>query len=170
LYLNGNYQRTEGDDYIDSTGRLVGGDVDSSSIGLNFNMNLYSGGSTKSAVSQAKQDLRYAREIYEQNKRDVQQRVRNQYLGVISGISRVDALKQAVVSNESALKAAEAGFEVGTRTTVDVLNARSLLFSAINNYSQARYDYISSWLRLLQAAGTLNEEALERINQWLEEK
>ena len=75
-----------------------------------------------------------------------------------------------MVSNESALKAAEAGFEVGTRTTVDVLNARSLLFSAINNYSQARYDYISSWLRLLQAAGTLDETALQRINQWLEQK
>jgi len=170
LYLNGSYQRTEGDDYENTFGITVDGDVDSSSVSLNFNMNLYSGGSTKSAVSQAKQDLRYAREIYEQTKREVQQRVRNQYLGVISGISRVDALKQAVVSNESALKAAEAGFEVGTRTTVDVLNARSLLFSAINNYSQARYDYISSWLRLLQAAGTLNEEALERINKWLEEK
>jgi outer membrane protein len=170
LYLNGSYQRTEGDDYTNSQGFTVDGDVDSTSVGLNFNMNLYSGGRTNAAVSQAKQDLRFARETYEQTKREVQQRVRNQYLGVISGISRVEALKQAVVSNESALKAAEAGFEVGTRTTVDVLNARSLLFSAINNYSQARYDYISSWLRLLQAAGTLNQEALQRINQWLEEK
>lgn len=170
LYLNGNYQRTEGDDYLDSFGRTVDGDVDTSSVSLNFNMNLYSGGSTKSAVSQAREDLRYAREIYEQIKREVQRRARNEYLGVISGISRVQALKQAVVSNESALKAAEAGFEVGTRTTVDVLNARSLLFSAINNYSQARYDYISSWIRLLQAAGTLDQQALERINKWLEEK
>ena len=170
LYLNGSYQRTEGDDYQDDFGRTFDGDVDSSSISLNFNMNLYSGGSTKSAVSQAREDLRFARENYEKTKRDVQRRVRNEYLGVISGISQVQALKQAVVSNESALKAAEAGFEVGTRTTVDVLNARSLLFSAINNYSQARYDYISSWLSLLQAAGTLNEEALQRINKWLEEK
>ncbi|MGD8939002.1 MAG: TolC family outer membrane protein [Gammaproteobacteria bacterium] len=171
LYLNGSYQRTEGDDYIDSsTQRFVNGDVNNSSVSLNFNMNLYNGGSTKSAVSQARQDLRYARETYEQTKREVQRRARNEYLGVISGISRVQALKQAVVSNESALKAAEAGFEVGTRTTVDVLNARSLLFSAINNYSQARYDYISSWLRLLQAAGSLDQAALERINKWLEEK
>ncbi|KPJ93655.1 MAG: hypothetical protein AMJ53_06810 [Gammaproteobacteria bacterium SG8_11] len=170
LYLNGSYQRTEGDDYVNDFGLAIDGDVDNSSVTLNFNMNLYSGGSTSSAAAQAREDLRFARENYEQTKRDVQRRVRNQYLGVISGISRVQALKQAVVSNESALKAAEAGFEVGTRTTVDVLNARSLLFSAINNYSQSRYDYISSWLRLLQAAGTLNEEALQRINQWLEEK
>ena len=171
LYLNGRYQRTEGDDFLDTTtSQMVNGNVDNSSIGLNFNMNLYSGGSTNSAVTQAQQDLTYARQNYEQNKRDVQRRVRNSYLGVISGISRVQALKQAVVSNESALKAAEAGFEVGTRTTVDVLNARSLLFSAIYNHAQSRYDYILAWLSLLQASGTLDNAALERINKWLEEK
>ncbi len=170
LYLNGNYQRSEGDEYLGTNGIPQGGDVDSASIALNFNMNLYSGGRTNSAVARAKEDLRYARENYEQNKRDVQRRVRNEYLNVISGISQVQALKQAVVSNESALKAAEAGFEVGTRTTVDVLNARSLLYAATNEYAQARYNYISAWIKLLQAAGTLDQTALERINKWLEEK
>ncbi|WP_455205816.1 TolC family outer membrane protein [Kaarinaea lacus] len=142
--------------------------TDTASVRLSFSLNIYSGGRTSTAVRQANEFLTQALEDMEETRREVQRRTRNGYLGVISGISRVQALKQAVVSNESALKAAEAGFEVGTRTTVEVLNARSILFSAINNHAQARYEYILAWLELLQAAGTLEEDALKRINQWLE--
>jgi outer membrane protein len=86
---------------------------------------------------------------------------------VISGISRVQALKQAVVSNEKALESTQAGYEVGTRTTVDVLNARRNLFSARRDYARSRYDYILDTLRLKQAAGIVTVEDLQQINTWL---
>jgi len=173
LNLNANYQKNIGSDYdtfINGIPIRVSGDTDNTTVTLNLSMNLYNGGGTSSAVAQARQNLIFARETYEANKRGVQQNVHSAYLGVLSNISRVQALKQAVISNQSALKAAEAGFEVGTRTTVDVLNARSLLFSAINNHSQARYDYIFGWINLYQAAGSLDQSSVERINDWLEAK
>ena len=86
---------------------------------------------------------------------------------MINDISRVKALKQATVSSESALEATQAGFEVGTRTIVDVLAAQRELFRAQRDYAQARYDYILNSLRLKQAAGTLSPDDLKAINQWL---
>jgi outer membrane protein len=105
----------------------------------------------------------------EQQRRAVDRQSRESYNGVISGISRVRALKQAVASNEIALESTEAGYEVGTRTTVDVLNVRSSLFRAHRDYARSRYDYILSTLRLKQAAGTVSIDDLTQINQWLSE-
>ena len=103
----------------------------------------------------------------EQQRRIVMRQSREAYNSVISGISRVKALKQAVISSEKALESTEAGYEVGTRTTVDVLNVRRDLFRAHRNYANSRYDYILASLRLKQAVGTVNIDDLQQINQWL---
>ena len=78
-------------------------------------------------------------------------------------------LNQALVSGKKALESTEAGYEVGTRTTVDVLNVRRDLFRAKRDYASSRYDYILSSLRLKQAAGILSPLDLTQINAWLEE-
>ena len=138
------------------------------SVGIGLTVNLYNGSYTSSLVKKAQIDLIYAQEVLESTQRQSQRDVRNAYLNVISGISRVKALKQAVVSSESALKASEAGFDVGTRTTVDVLLARQNLFDARRNYSQAKYNFITDTLRLKQAGGDLSPDDLKKINVWLE--
>jgi outer membrane protein len=98
----------------------------------------------------------------------VDKQVRNAYRGVEASIEAVKAFDAATVSAQSALEATSAGFDVGTRTQVDVLNAQSDVFNARRNYAQARYVYILNQLRLEQAAGTLDIEDLERVNGWLE--
>jgi outer membrane protein len=102
-----------------------------------------------------------------QSSRATERQARDAYLGVISGISRVQALRQALASNQTALKATEAGYEVGTRTSVDLLNARRNLVQAQTNYAVARYDYIVSVLTLRLAAGTLDRPELTSVNGWL---
>ena len=92
---------------------------------------------------------------------------RDAYLNILSGIETVKARKQAVVSAQSALEATEAGLEVGTRTTVDVLNVRRNLFRSERDYAGSRYTYILDLLRLKQAAGTLTMADLEEVNGWL---
>lgn len=89
---------------------------------------------------------------------------------MLSEISRVKALRQALESSKTALQATEAGFEVGTRTTVDVLLARRQLFEAQTNYSRSRYDYILNLLQLQLAAGTLDKTDLDAINASLRER
>ena len=79
----------------------------------------------------------------------------------------VNALKQALRSSQTALEATKAGFEVGTRTAVEVLDSQQLVFQAQSNYAKSRYDYILETLLLKQSAGTLTEGDIASINSWL---
>ena len=99
--------------------------------------------------------------------RKAERDTRDAYLGVIAERARVAALKQSVKSNQTALEATEAGFEVGTRTTVDVLDARRRLFEAQRDYARTRYDYLINIIRLKSAAGVLAPGDLESINTLL---
>jgi outer membrane protein len=132
-----------------------------------FTLPIYSGGFTQSKVRQAEYQWIAAKEGVVQSSRATERQARDAYLGVISGIARVQALRQAVESNRTALKATEAGYEVGTRTSVDVLNARRLLVQAETDYATARYDYIVSVLQLRLAAGNLDRTQLTQLNNWL---
>jgi len=149
------------------TGGIFNNKTKSSSIGMQLNIPLYQGGSTSAAVRSASSRLSQSKDVLEQQHRAIQRQASEAYLNVLAGISQVKALRQAVASSESALKATQAGYEVGTRTTVDVLNARRELFRTQRDYARARYDYILASLRLKQAAGTLNMEDVQQVNNWL---
>jgi outer membrane protein len=140
------------------------------SISLQFNVPLFAGGSTSSRVREAVYLHRAAREQLQRVTRETERQSRDAYLGVLAEESRVQALKQAVASSQTALEATQAGFDVGTRTIVDVLNSQFALYAAKTNYQRSRYDYILNALRLKQAAGTLQVQDLEQIDQWLVER
>ncbi len=110
---------------------------------------------------------RAERERLEGAIRRAERDTRDAYLGVIAERARVTALQQSVKSNQTALEATEAGFEVGTRTTVDVLDARRRLFEAQRDYARSRYDYLINLVRLKSAAGVLMPADLESINAFL---
>jgi outer membrane protein len=136
-------------------------------ITLQLTVPLFSGGYTQSKVRQAQYLWIAAKEGVVQSSRATERQARDAYLGVISGIAHVQALRQALESNQTALKATEAGYEVGTRTSVDLLNARRNLVQAQTNFAVARYDYIVSVLTLRLAAGTLDRPELGSVNSWL---
>ena len=153
---------------LNSTGGRFGSyESESSSIGVQVNVPLFSGGFVSSRVRETRERLNAELERLEQARRNAQRLTRQAYLGVISGISRVKALKQAVVSSETALEATEAGFEVGTRTAVDVVAAERATSQARRDYARARYDYLLDTLRLKQASGSLSVEDLSEVNRWL---
>jgi outer membrane protein len=140
------------------------------SIGVQVTLPIYSGGGTSSRVRQRVYLHRAARERLERVNRETERTARDAYLGVLSEMSRVRALRQALESVRTALQATEAGFEVGTRTTVDVLLSRRQLFEAQTNYSRSRYDYILNVLQLQLATGTLGKDDLDEINASLRER
>jgi len=104
----------------------------------------------------------------EQLRRAIVRQTRGAFRGVAAGISEVEARKQALVSARSALEATEAGFEVGTRTIVDVLLSQQQLFAAERESARARHNYILANLRLKQAAGTIDVADLKAVNAMLE--
>lgn len=142
-------------------------DSEATTVTLELNVPLFSGGLTSSKTRQAKQNRQQARERYEQQRRATERQARNAYLTLTASISQVKALKQALASSTVALEATRAGFEVGTRTAVDVLNSQQELYRARRNFSRARYDYILQRLRLKQAAGTLQQDDLQLVSAWL---
>ena len=140
---------------------------DSSSVGINLSVPLYSGGATAAATNQARAFYVSASQDLETNLRAVTRSIIISYNQVVSDIATYKALEQAVVSAQSALKATEAGFEVGTRTIVDVLVSTQSLYDAKRNLADVRYQYVLSTLSLKQATGTLTGDDLVAINEGL---
>lgn len=153
---------------LNLSGSRHGTDAQTTTIGLQLNVPLYTGGAVSSRTRQARFDYQAAQENLDKQRRSVNRTVRDAYRGVMSSISTVEALKASTISARSALEATEAGFEVGTRTMVDVLNAQRDLFRALSNYSKVRYDYILNGLQLKQATGTLTADDLKQVNSWLQ--
>jgi len=137
----------------------AGTDSSDDQIQLRFALPIFSGGTVSAQRREAMHRYRAARERFEGTARQTEREARDAYLGVIAEISRVKALRQARKSSETALRATEAGFEVGTRTTVDVLDQRRQLFIADVNYSRSRYDYIINVYHQRVAAETSGRHA-----------
>ncbi|QJT82719.1 outer membrane channel protein TolC [Kosakonia sp. MUSA4] len=142
-------------------------DIGQNSVGLSFSLPLYSGGSVTSQVKQAQYNFVGSSEQLESAHRSVVQNVRSSFNNVNASISSINAYKQAVVSAQSSLDAMEAGYSVGTRTIVDVLDATTTLYNAKQQLSSARYNYLINELNIKSALGTLNEQDLQALNNSL---
>ncbi|ADE11173.1 type I secretion outer membrane protein, TolC family [Sideroxydans lithotrophicus ES-1] len=139
-------------------------DTRSTAIGVQLNMPLFQGGAIQSKWREAEANREKARQDLENARRNVELQTRQAYLGVVSGISQVQALQQALKSSESLLEASKLGQQVGVRTNLDVLNAQQQLFSTRRDLYQAQYNYLVSQLSLKAAVGGLVEDDLGRVN------
>jgi len=136
-------------------------------LGIELQVPLYTGGRIGSEQAQAQSNYRSAQNTLLLQSRLASQQSRTAFLDVVSGISQVKALKQAFQSSNIALEATQAGFEVGTRTSVDVLISLRETFRTRRDYASSRYEYLLNKLRLKQAAGILQEDDLFEVNLWL---
>lgn len=143
------------------------GDVEQRSIGLQLNIPIYSGGLTSSQAREAFYRLTQTEQQRESLRRQVVESTRDLHRAVNTDVEQVQARKQSIISNQSALEATDIGYQVGTRNIVDVLDTQRRLFAAVRDYNNARYDYILDSLRLKQAAGTLNPGDLEDLQRYL---
>lgn len=138
------------------------------SVTLSLSVPIFSGGYTQSRVRQAIHQRDFVQDQFEFNRRLVEANTRNSYRSVIAGASQVEATKAAVVSAQSSVEATQAGYEVGTRTIVDVLISQQTLLNAQSQYSAARHAFVMNGLLLKQAAGVVELKDLEAVNALLE--
>ena len=176
LSLTAGYSNARNDSTTEVFDNILGNSIrpiNTEPEGRNWSLDLrfpiYTGGLNKSRINQSVYNHRVASEALERISRQTERQTRDAYLSVISNVARVRALRQSVESNRTALRATEAGFEVGTQTTVDVLTAQQLLRRAETSYSQSRYQYILNVLLLKQAAGTLSAADLQEVDGWLQQ-
>jgi outer membrane protein len=168
LSLRANYNQFDNNEFIlrDDFQTVIGNTTlenDSSSISLQLDVPIYSGGATTSRSRQAGKQFQAALQDLEAQRRATVRQTQNAFREVTAGIQQVEAFQQALVSATSALEATEAGFEVGTRTIVDVLIAEQRYFQAQRDYSSSRHSYVLGHLRLRSAAGVLEKANLETV-------
>ncbi len=146
----------------------ISGASQGGTIGLSLNIPIFAGFATQSAVRQALYTRDAAADQLEVQRRSVTRATRSAYRGVQAGMSSVEARQQALVSAKSALEATEAGFEVGTRTIVDVLLSQQQLFVAQREVARAKHGFILAGLRLKQAAGVIDVKDIQSVNALLQ--
>ena len=137
-------------------------------VGIELNLPIFSGQGTHYRVKQAIELHREALQQLESRHRETRRETREAYLNVIASISHVAALRRAIESAQASLEANEAGFQVGTRTSVDVVLAVEDLFRAQRNYANVRYEYLLNTLRLKKAAGLLEESDIRHLDGYLQ--
>ncbi len=138
------------------------------SVRLNLSVPLFTGGATSAGRRKAAFEYVQAQESYYKAQRDTVQSARSTYLTVVTSAATVKARKQAITSNNSAVEATQAGYEVGTRDLVDVLNAQRGLYAAQRDYLDTLYTYVLNTLRLKQIAGLLTEKDIAELSDWLD--
>lgn len=147
-------------------GSLFGGgsDVETIDLSVRLAIPIFNGGGTVAVTEEAVQRYYSLLEDSERLRREVDRQTRAAFQGVISGLTRVRALRQSVTSQESALQAKEQGYRSGLFPVLAVLDAQRDLYRAKREYAQGRYEYLVSRVRLKLATGTLKDEDVE----WLE--
>lgn len=145
-----------------------GSDIGNGTIGLQLQVPIYQGGATSSRVRQAVLNQQKALDDVEVARRQTELETQRAYFNLNSSIAQVKAYEQALVSSQSQLESTQTGYDVGIRTSVDVLNAQQQLFSAQQDLLEARYQYLLNIIRLKSAAGVVSETDLADVNQQLE--
>lgn len=137
---------------------------------FNINVPILAGGAVIAETNQATYQYQTTQQQLEQTIRDTLNMTRQSYLNVVSGISQVNADKQAVKSSISSLHGLKATYAAGMGTLVDVLNQQQKVFQTQMQYATDRYAFIMNALTLKQASGTLSFDDLRVISSWLREK
>jgi outer membrane protein len=138
-------------------------------IGLTLNVPLYMGGGTQAGVRQQRSLVSVAEQSLSTTRRDVRVNTRSLFLTVNNNVETASALERTIISRRSALDATRAGYDVGTRNIVEVLDSERAYYVALRDYANARYDYVINSLQLKRAAGTLSPQDLLDLNNWLSE-
>lgn len=144
------------------------GPAEQSSIGLQLNIPLYSGGLTQAQVREGQQRLLQREHQRERLRRQVVQDTRNLHRAIHTDVAQIAARRQGILSSRSALEATELGYQLGSRNAVDVINAQRQLYARVRDYNNARYDYILDTLRLKRTAGTLSPADLQALTGFLD--
>ncbi len=146
----------------------AGVELETSSITARVRWNFYQGGAVSSRVRQAKYYKNQVDISLQQQKSLVERQVRDAYFILIGGVTRIHEMKQSIESQKIAVEANVAGYEAGQRTSFDVINARSMLYTLRRRLAQAQHDNVLHHANLKYSAGVLSVEDLEKINQILE--
>ena len=136
-------------------------------IGVNVSIPLYQGGAIDAGVRQSVYDALASEENLEDGIQSTELAVRSLYRDLKTSVAQIAAQKQLIVSYTSSLEATQAGYDVGTRNIVELLDAQSDLYNSQGSLEQLRYSFAVKQMSLLEYTGELNETKITELNTWL---
>lgn len=145
----------------------AGNELKTSAIGLQLQIPIYQGGAISSRVRQAVLSQQKAQDDVAVARSNTELETQRAYLNLSTSIAQVKAFEQALVSSQSQVDSTKLGYEVGVRTSVDVLNAEQQYFVAKRDLLQSRYNYLVNIIRLKASSGVVAEADLADVNQQL---
>ena len=136
-------------------------------IELKLEIPLYEGGLTSANHRRAAYQYQASQNLVSETDRRVVTKSKQLFLKVKSNITQIEARRRAILSAKSAFDTATAGYKIGTRNIIDVLNAQNALFSTERNYANIRYDHIENSFRLRAVTARLTTGDLYRFDSFL---
>ncbi|KZN14778.1 TolC family outer membrane protein [Marinomonas sp. TW1] len=164
--ITGSLSRTD-NDYSVASSSLTSGATNTTAVSLGVSIPLYSGGAINASVRQASAQAESAIEQKASSLQSIELNIRSLYLDLQTAVAQIEAQQQLIRSRNSALEATKAGYDVGTRNLVELLDAQSNLYDAQNTYEQYRYNFVLKQLSLLEATGDLTEDKIKQLDKWL---
>lgn len=143
------------------------GDTTSASVGIGVSVPLYRGGAINASIRKAALSSEATKETRESNLFNLETNIRRLYLDLQTTVAQIEAQAQLVKSRASALEATQAGYDVGIRNVVELLDAESNLYDAQNRYQELRYGFVVKQLNLLELTGDLTEDKIVKLDSWL---
>ncbi|KAA5920958.1 outer membrane channel protein TolC [Pantoea sp. Bo_2] len=150
--------------YDEHFGKSISG---SNQVSVSLSLPLYSGGGVSARVKQAEYDLISASEQEEGVHRNIMKSIRSAFNNINSAVTSIKANEQAVKSAQASQEATLNGYQAGTRTMLDVLDATTTVYRAQRSLSEARYNYLLARLTLKKEQGILSIADLRACNDFL---
>jgi outer membrane protein len=129
-------------------------------ITANLSVPLYQGGSEHAAVRQARQDAQRYRQIVDDQRRVAMQSATQAWESLKSARAQVDSTRSQIRAAEIALDGVQREAVVGSRTTLDVLNAEQELLNARVTLVRALADVVTASYTLAGSVGRLTARDL----------
>ncbi|MEE3917286.1 MULTISPECIES: TolC family outer membrane protein [Pseudomonas syringae group] len=142
--------------------------IEQRSLSIQLTIPIFSGGATQSKVREGVGRLSISEDNLASLKWQIVSSTRNFYRAITTETLQLEVLRQSILSNRAAVKATQVGYDIGTGSLVDLLNAQRQLYQAIRNYSSTRYNYILDTLHLKQVVGTLSTDDLRSVDQYID--
>lgn len=130
-------------------------DVTEYNMGVTLSVPVFSGGMTTSRTDQARAERDGQVANLDRLRLQAQREIAQSLLDIHSAEASVKALEDGVSATRAAMDGVEQEFQVGTRTSLDLLDAQNEYFTAQTNLAKSRYSWELARYRLLRAVGRL---------------
>lgn len=129
-------------------------------VTANLTVPLYQGGAEHAAVRQARQSAQQARQVVEDQRRAATQQATQAWETLTAARAQVDSVRAQIRAAEIALDGVQREAVVGSRTTLDVLNAEQELLNARVSLVRALANVITASHSLASSLGRLTARDL----------